>query len=166
MNINLRAIAGFATAYIAAMCSSGAFAASDIYARPDFAYPRTVETDARGQLANATDPRAMLRALINLSLAQTAISADNLPGVIERITSLIAQTGDPATKALLETLLAQAYAEVYAADRSTYDERPVTTSAPSADYRTWSGALMQERINALLDSALATGAPSMYRWRG
>lgn len=154
MNRHLRAFAGLATAYVAAMCTSGAFAASDVYARPDFAYPQTVAAEATAQLAAATDSRAMLRALLNLSLAQAAISSDNLPAVIERIDSLREAEKDPATAALLDLLLAQVYADVYSSERSKYDERPVTTAAPGPDYRTWSGAQMTARITALLRQAL------------
>lgn len=158
MNRHLRAFAGIATACFAAMCSStGAFAASDLYARPDFAYPRTVESDSREQLAKAGDSRAMLRALLNLSLAETAISDDNIPAVTERIATLRAKESDRATAALLDLLLAQVYTDVYTADRSKYDERPVTTAAPGPDFRTWTGAQMTGRITALLEEALIAG---------
>ncbi|MCM1337779.1 MAG: hypothetical protein NC187_08665 [Candidatus Amulumruptor caecigallinarius] len=157
MNRPLRAFAGLATACFAAMCSAGAFAASDLYARPDFAYPRTVESDSREQLSKATDSRAMLRALLNLSLAETAISTDNIPAVTERIAALRAKESDRATAALLDLLLAQVYTNVYTSERSKYDERPVTTAAAGSDYRTWTGAQMTERITSLLASALSAG---------
>ena len=92
------------------VAASAAISAS-AYQKPDFAYPKTVISDAEKALAaaqKASDSRAMLRALINISLAEASISTDELVNVTDRIDSLRKEETNAETRSLLSLLLATA----------------------------------------------------------
>lgn len=158
MKFDKKALAGLTTACLAAISTGASSAASDNFSAPDFAFPRKVEAAAKTELSQAEDSRAMLRALINLSLADVAISRENLPEVTKRIATLRATEKDPSVAALLDILLAGIFNEVYSTDRSTYDERPLTLQAPGENWKEWSGSQMKAHIMQLTERALAASA--------
>ncbi len=141
----------------APVAASAAISAS-AYQKPDFAYPKTVISDAEKAMTaaqNASDSRAMLRALINLSLAEASISQDELVKVTARIDSLIKEEKDVETRSLLSLLLAGIYADIYQSDSWAYDQRPAMLDAAKGNFTTWSGQQMADRIMALINDALA-----------
>lgn len=132
--------------------------ATDLFAKPDFAFPRKVKDSASLALKKALaakDSRAMLRALINESLAETAVSADSTQAVIDHISAIRAAETQPDACAMLDLLLAQVYTSLYNADRSTYDERPSTLGEATGPVDQWSGQQMKDAVMARLDNAFS-----------
>lgn len=125
---------------------------------PDFAYPKTVATNARKQLDAAVkrhDGTAIVRAAIDLSLAKAAVDNDNLPSVINEISTLAAEERSPETRALLNSLLAKIYSQIYESDRWTYDNRSLPLNNFPGDYNEWSGEMFKIKITQLSKKSLA-----------
>ncbi|MCM1518844.1 MAG: MG2 domain-containing protein [Pseudoflavonifractor sp.] len=124
---------------------------------PDFAYPKTVATNARKQLDAAVkrhDGTAIVRAAIDLSLAKAAVDNDNLPAVIGEISQLAAEERSPETRALLNSLLAKIYNQIYESDRWTYDKRSLPVNDFPGDYNEWSGEMFKIKIAELAKKSL------------
>lgn len=124
---------------------------------PDFAYPKTVSQQAAKSLATAiekNDGPEITRALINLYLADTRIDGDKAPQAIAKIDSICAASADPVLKAMLLTLGANIYTDLYANNRWKYDARTLPPTPLPADYKEWSGQQFRDRIISLIDSAL------------
>lgn len=126
--------------------------------KPDFAYPEDVTAAGEKSLAEALAardyPKAM-SSIINMSLAQSAISADRLPAQIDRIEKLRDESSDPAFKALLNSLLARIYSDVYNDDRWKYDGRDLPLTPLPEDYTLWSGEQFKHHIALLVNLSLA-----------
>lgn len=128
---------------------------------PDFAYPKTVAANARKQLDAAKkshDGNRLVRAAIDLSLAKAAVNGDDLPAVITEITQLASEERSPETRALLNSLLAKIYSQIYEADRWKYDRRQLPLNNFPGDYNEWSGEMFRLRIKELADKSLADRA--------
>lgn len=126
--------------------------------KPDFAYPETVTTDSEKKLNDAVAARnypEAVTALINLTLAQSAISADRLPGQIKRIEALRDGSEDVAFRAVLNALLARIYVDVYNSDRWKYNQRDLPLDPLPEDYTLWSGAQFKNYISSLVTSSLS-----------
>lgn len=126
--------------------------------KPDFAYPEDVTAAGEKSLAEALAARDYPKALssiINMSLAQSAISADRLPAQIDRIEKLRDESSDPAFKALLNSLLARIYSDVYNDDRWKYDDRDLPLTPLPEDYTLWSGEQFKHHIASLVNLSLA-----------
>lgn len=125
--------------------------------KPDFAFPRKVETTAQSDLgralADGNSPQA-LNALIRWSLAKVAVSADSLPAVLGKIEAVKARTSDVAALSLMNLLEARIYTGAYQSDRWTYDQRPANTDVAGADYRLWSRTQFVGKVKSLIDAAL------------
>lgn len=75
--------------------------------RPDFAYPKTVERQAQEELRSAlsrNDGPSTLRALINLSLAQSLLSPDNLEPVEQMLSAQATKVRQPLTANVIRLL--------------------------------------------------------------
>ncbi len=133
-------------------------AGADAPKKPDFAYPKTVAQNARKQLAQAIksgDDIAMLRAVIDLSLAETEIDADSINNIIARIEKIESNETSPDIKSLLNILLADIYSNVYQNARWKYDNRSLPTEPLPANITEWSGQQFKDKISVLCDSALS-----------
>lgn len=123
---------------------------------PDFAYPKKVEANSREALRKALnrgDDRAALRAVIDCSLAITAIDPDSLTSAIRLIDSASASFSSPADRALASLLKATVYSQVYNSRRYFYDKREIDSSSDTIIL--WSGKQFRSAIIALCDSAVA-----------
>ncbi len=146
--------------FMAAMASVfAAFAAKqpDSYARPDFAFPTKVSSDARAMLGKAIaddNGRLALRALINLSISLTDVDPDSAATVIADCRRAAAALSHPADKALTNLLTARIYLALYQRNRWNYDRRE-QPAAPTSDYKLWNGTQWRDTITALVDSAVA-----------
>lgn len=79
-------------------------------AKPDFAFPKTVSTAALAQLKEAEkkkDGPATVRALIDYSLAQTAIEPSRSEKMLAFMADVEARTSAPTTKAMIRLLRAR-----------------------------------------------------------
>lgn len=77
--------------------------------KPDFAFPKTVSSNAETDLKVAMKAKsgpAIVNALIRYSLAQTAINPDNKDKVIKRLEKTESQVGDSVTSAMIKLLRA------------------------------------------------------------
>lgn len=125
--------------------------------KPDFAYPQKVSSQAETDLQQAIKKKngdGIIRSLVQLSIAQSLISPDNLPATISRIEKVATEEKNECTKALLNTLLADIYYDIYDSNRWKYNRRDKPTLPLPADYNTWDGKQFHNKIMSLLDSAL------------
>jgi len=123
----------------------------------DFNYPQDVSKTALTDLDKALkggDGKQVVDAIVRYSLAQSGISQDNMPDIVERIESTIQQEKRPEYRALLnyfEACVFNAYLERYGLhDR----ENPDAEIAPD-DYTEWDYAMFHNKIDQLLHQALS-----------
>lgn len=77
--------------------------------KPDFAFPKTVSSNAESDLKAAMKAKsgpAIVDALIRYSLAQTAINPDNTDKVVNRLKKVESQVKDSVTVAMIQLLRA------------------------------------------------------------
>ncbi len=130
---------------------------NNAFSKPDFAFPKQVETSALAKLKTAIskqDGQLAIRAIIDYGIASTSIDNDNTIDYIEKIRYVIQNKNDDCTRALLNLLLAKTYQNIYNGNRWTYDNRQLPDLPPSDIYQ-WSGKHFQMQIVQLLDSALS-----------
>lgn len=146
--------------FMAAMASTLAAVAAgttDSYAKPDFAFPTKVASEARTMLDKAiaadNGPLAM-RALMNLSMALTEIDADSASTVLADFSRTAKALTRPADKALVDMLTAKVYYSLYQRNRWNYDRRE-QPAADTSDYKLWSGTQWRDTIASFVDRALA-----------
>lgn len=122
---------------------------------PDFAFPAKVSASARVNLASALkadNSEAVMRALLNLTVARQLVSPDSLPALLDETRRVNRTTHSPALKALTSLLEARLLNGLYTSQPWVYDSRTAPTEGAPAQ---WSGAQLRARISALLSSALA-----------
>lgn len=147
--------------------SSSMQAKSSEFKEPDFAYPKTVEADARALLKKAEamkgDEAAVvrLRAVLEICMAQTQIDKDSAfaqPAFI----AAQAKATEGAGKAMLLMFEADKYASIYLSNRWNYDKVSAPLEPYPADVSEWSGEQFRTRIKELVDEAVGTAdkAPS------
>ena len=130
--------------------------------KPNFAYPKQVINNADKNITTALNTgngKALIKSIIEYSIAQSLIDADNLPETIERIESITEKEKDPCIKAILNILLLDIYDEIYNSDRWKFDKRDNPLLPLPKDYNTWDGNQFKYKILALCDSALLNPAP-------
>ena len=128
---------------------------------PDFAYPEKVQKSAGARYEaamKAHDWHKALRALIDRSLASTAVNPDSLQRNIADIERFASTVSDAPASSLASLLAARMYFDAYTSQRYVYDRRNLPLSPLPADMSAWSGEQFRSRINALCDSALADAA--------
>ncbi len=79
-------------------------------AKPDFAFPKTVSSNAQSQLKAAeksNDGPATVRALIDYSLAQIAINPDRSENMLTMMSEVEQRAKQPVTKAMIQLLRAK-----------------------------------------------------------
>jgi len=124
---------------------------------PDFAFPKKVSATAESNLKKAlknSDGKLVVRSLIDYALAQSAISNDNLPAVIEKINDVRLTESDGCVKSMLDILMARIYLNIYNADKYKYDTREIPISPLPSNFREWSGEQFREVISGLCSEAL------------
>ncbi len=110
---------------------------------PDFAFPKQVAKDSEKALKNALkngDDQAVLRSVMDLTLANNSISRKSCPEMLKLIENL---RNDPKSsiqlKAVLALIQADIYKEIYNDNRWTYNQRKLPLSPLPEDYTEWSG---------------------------
>ncbi len=126
-------------------------------ANPDFAFPAKVEKTAAADLRaalKADDGKGVVNAMIRLGLAKAQVNTDSLPAVLSQVADLAAKEKDPAARALLNSLSAKIYTQIYNSDRWTYDRRdPV--AGTGEDYKLWNGRQFLDKVMTLTQASLA-----------
>lgn len=110
-------------------------------AKPDFAFPKTVSTNAQARLKAAeknNDGPATVRALIDYSLAQTAINPDRSDKMLALMAEVEGRAKEPATKAMIQLLRAKlAMSDSLAADAVNR----YTAELRATETRLWEGVV-------------------------
>lgn len=131
------------------------------FRNPDFAYPRTVDENAEKALESAAasgDWESVCAAATQRLLARADISRSSIGSSIAGIDSLAAKAPAP-WRAMLLTLEAVAYKNVYESDRWTFDRRELPTDTFPHDIMEWSGDMFALR---LMELAAKTGISGLY----
>ena len=135
------------------------------FKEPDFAYPKTVETDARALLKKASSLKGdaasavRLRAVLEICAAQTQIdrnSSFTQPAFIAGE----AEASDGEGRAMLTALEAAKYAQIYNTNRWKYNRVDAPLEPYPADVSEWSGKQFQTRVTELFDQALKIATPT------
>lgn len=123
---------------------------------PDFAYPRKVIENALPVLEQSNTSRRNIdavRALIQLTVAEDAISVSAMPRMAHTIDSL-ANKADGAMASILRMLEARLYVEVYASDPGTFKARDLPLDSFPSDPTLWSDDLFALKIHDLISAAM------------
>lgn len=126
---------------------------------PDFAFPQTVIDNAEVALRKASathDETVMIQSAIQIVMANNLISTDRMPAMASMLDSL-AQASSPAGAAILYSLEAQLYQQVYHSARYQYDQRTLPLGSYPEDPQQWSGQLFALKVLELTDKSLANG---------
>lgn len=133
--------------------------------QPDFAYPKKVSANAEKQLnkslRSGNDIMA-LRSLIDYSLAQSNITVQNLPQILELMNKTMSELSDAGTRSLLYLLKARIYNSIFDDNKWKYNNRELPLTPLSSDYTEWSGAQFRQVISQLCDSAMIN-TPELQR---
>lgn len=134
------------------------------FAKPDFAFPKSVEGDASVALdralksGNAVDA---LRAAVQLDVARGLVSADSYAASASLFDSLARVLPRPYG-ALASLLEARLYSDIYSADAWNYDRRQIPSAPVPANVREWNRAMFVDRIESLVRETMSqTGLASV-----
>lgn len=125
---------------------------------PDFAYPRKVSEQAEKSLGAAVaagDDQAVVRSLLDYTLARIAVGEENAQQCIGLIDSVMSVSHSRVLGGMLSTLEAVVYNNVYEADRWVYDRRNSPLLPLPDDCKEWSGEQFRYKIGSLIDAAIA-----------
>lgn len=150
-------IAGISTFSADARRRRPARSSSTTVSAPDFAFPKRVITDADASLKSAlakNNGPAILRAVIDKSIALGEIDRDRLPEAFSEIDSLTTIVKGDDTRAMLLLLRAFMLNEVYNSDEWTFNQRNLPLRPFPADFREWSGAQFTDTISTLLNQVM------------
>ena len=124
---------------------------------PDFAFPQKVSQRAEENLKQAlkeNDGNAVVRSLIDYSIAQSLINTDSIQSIINKIEQVAVKEKNPCTKALLNTLLCQIYSGLYSSDALTIERRANINAGTPLDIAEWSKKDFENKVFELCDAAL------------
>lgn len=124
---------------------------------PDFAYPQTVQADSRLQLEKALrdgDAAKTLRAFINLTVASSEISNENVFSLLSELDSINLSLPTPYN-AIGYILEADIYCQIYDSDRWVYNSRTVPKETMAQNPEFWDQNLFAEKIASLIRLALS-----------
>ncbi|MDE7109961.1 MAG: hypothetical protein K2O49_08370, partial [Muribaculaceae bacterium] len=136
---------------------------SNTFNSPDFAFPETVEKNARGEWKEALERRDGLKGLqagLQLVVANNLISRDNFNRNIEMLDSAV-RVMPPVYASLFRLLQADLYTALYNRDRWTYNQRVLPVDSFPADPRSWSKDLFAKKVLQLV--MLASDNPAESR---
>ncbi|MBR5550642.1 MAG: hypothetical protein IKV83_01820 [Muribaculaceae bacterium] len=124
---------------------------------PDFAFPQEVSQQAEENLKQAlkeNDGNAVVRSLIDYSVAVDKINSDSIQSTIKKIETIIAKEKSPCTKAILNTLLLEIYSNIYDSYEGIIAKREKVGTDTPADINEWSKADFEIKIDALCNEIL------------
>ena len=122
----------------------------------DFNYPKDVSKTALSDLDKALksgNGQLTVDALVRYSIAQSGISQDNMPDIVNRIEKVIKNEKQPHIRALLnyfEAVVYQGYCNSYA----SYRDRNNPVEEEPTDVSEWSRKQFELKIMQLVDKAL------------
>lgn len=125
---------------------------------PDFAYPKKVTAESEKTLKKAikeSDSKAIVKALMNLTIAQSEISNTSLQKNLALIDKISKESTDATLKSMLDILQADIYTSVYTRSRWKFDERQLPLVPRPTDFNEWSGEQFNDKIDSLNRSAVS-----------
>ena len=135
---------------------------------PDFNYPQNVTKQAEADLQkalNSGDGQLLVDAIVRASLAQSQISRDNLPSIINRIEKTAQKEKRSPYSALLRYFQASVLSSYKSAFISSYRVNPIGMSdsdkkeeANENPYDAWDVARFDSCIDSLINLAVADSA--------
>ena len=123
----------------------------------DFNYPQDVSKEALTDLdkaLNTGNGQLTVDALVRYSIAQSSISQENMPGIIQKLESTIAKENQPHIKALLyhlEALIYEGYRDRYA----RWKRRNNPIGEEPEDISEWDNRQFDIKIANLIEKSLA-----------
>lgn len=123
---------------------------------PDFAFPKTVIDNAETELRKAAiagDDDIIIRCAIQLVIANNDISTERMPQMAQLLDSL-AQTMSAPTSAILYSLEAELYKQVYSADMWQYRQRTLPLDSYPENPQEWSSQLFAKKVCELVQKSL------------
>ena len=123
----------------------------------DFNYPQDVSKEALTDLDKALkagDGQLTVDALVRYSIAQSGISQDNMPDIVERLEKTIAKEKEPHIRALLyyfEALVYQGYRDRFVG----WGDRNNPVEEVPADVSEWDRDQFNKKIAELVEKSLA-----------
>lgn len=126
------------------------------FATPDFAFPKSVEQNARPMLKAAlgrNDGVEALRAAMQIVIAENLVSADNAQRGVELFDSLSRNLSAPYSSLalLLETRL---YGDIYREKSYLYNQRVIPVSPRPDEIAEWSGKMFTVVVDSLTEEAM------------
>ena len=126
---------------------------------PDFAFPKKVATDSEKNLKTAIkngDEQGIVRSIIDLTLAKSAVSENNIPEMLKQIKTIIDEPSSSSQlKAMLNLVSADIYKSIYDNNKWTYNRRNLPLEPLPADYTEWSGEQFRQVIKDYAVKAVA-----------
>lgn len=124
---------------------------------PDFAFPETVISNAEAGLKKAIsegNTTAQIDCAIQLVVANNTISTDRMPQMVHLLDSL-ALASTPQGAAILYSIEAQLYADMYKSSRWTYNNRNLPLDSYPEDPNLWSAGLFAQKVHSLVEKSLS-----------
>ena len=124
---------------------------------PDFNFPQTVITNADKRLTYAIDNdnnNEIITYVIQSSLAQSMISSDSLPKIINKISEVRTHASNPCTKAILHILEGHIINSYYNHNKYKISTRDNLNKPRSYNIFEWDEKQFKQYISQQIDSAL------------
>lgn len=128
---------------------------ANTFIAPDFAFPQTVEKNAREVFRKAMsrrDGQEALQAAIQISVASTLVSNDSYPKAIAALDSVARLCPMPYSN-LACLCEARLYKEIYNADRYVYDQRQIPPLPVPENVMEWNRLMFADKVLALVTEA-------------
>ncbi|MCM1319194.1 MAG: hypothetical protein NC217_02295 [Muribaculaceae bacterium] len=123
---------------------------------PDFAFPQTVINNAETELRQAFktgNDESLIQCAIQLVIANDAISNERMPQMAQLLDSLARQSST-AVSAVLYSVEAELYQEVYMDSRWQFDQRKLPLETYPADPQQWDRQLFAKKVLSLINQSL------------
>ncbi|MDE6287473.1 MAG: hypothetical protein K2M00_01655, partial [Muribaculaceae bacterium] len=149
----------FTALAIALMTSVAVSAGPAITVGPDFAFPKTVISNADSVLAVSKEPGQRMQALMQKCVAMQSIDPDSafvLPGIVA---SYAERESDAAYRGLLKLFQARLLADIYSQKSYAYNRVAAPPEPLPADVALWSGDLFRSETGRLISEASKILAP-------
>ena len=131
------------------------------FAKPDFAFPKTVEKNALPKLEQAlarNDGEQALKAAIQLTIARGLVSGDSYRQGLDLFSDIASRTETP-WRQLSMLLEARMYAEIYSGSSYIYDGRHLPADSVPDNVMEWDGDMFRSKVVSLLSTALKESGP-------
>lgn len=131
--------------------------ASNLNQKPDFNFPKAVISTADSTLniaIKAKDNKAIIKSLLQLTIAKNLISVDNFQNMAQYIEETAYKEKDASTQAILYSIAAQLYQEYHKLNGSKINSRKASTTIIPNDVSEWSNNQIQNKILKLINLSL------------